>query len=66
MGDKTLDGLNVAILVTDGFEQSELQEPRRALDEAGAHTRVVAPKDGEGLVWGHISEDQGGSDTPPL
>uniref|UniRef100_A0A494G9W1 IclR-ED domain-containing protein n=1 Tax=Solanum lycopersicum TaxID=4081 RepID=A0A494G9W1_SOLLC len=51
MGDKTLDGLNVAILVTDGFEQSELQEPRRALDEAGAHTRVVAPKDGEVKGW---------------
>lgn len=51
MSDKTLDGLNVAILVTDGFEQSELQEPRRALDEAGARTRVVAPKDGEVKGW---------------
>ena len=31
-----LSGLKVAILATDGFEQSELLEPRKALDEAGA------------------------------
>jgi hypothetical protein len=29
-----LDGLRVAILVTDGFERSELEEPRQALDGA--------------------------------
>src|SRR5499425_696947 len=34
----------VAILVTDGFEPSELSEPRSALDKAGAVTRVVSPK----------------------
>ena len=33
---KQLNGKKVAILVADGFEQSELQEPRKALDEAGA------------------------------
>ena len=32
------NGVKVAILVTDGFEQSELLEPRRALDEARAKT----------------------------
>ena len=31
MAEDTLQGLNVAILVTDGFEQVELTEPRRAL-----------------------------------
>lgn len=31
-----LDGLKVAILVEDGFEQVELVEPRKALDQAGA------------------------------
>jgi len=36
MKDGKLDGLKVAILATDGFEQSELIEPRRALEEAGA------------------------------
>jgi protease I len=33
----------VAILVANGFEQVELLEPRRALDEAGATTFVVSP-----------------------
>ncbi len=44
MADNTLKGLTVAILVTDGFEQVELIEPRKALDQAGAETRVVSPK----------------------
>jgi protease I len=44
MADEPLKGLKVAILVTDGFEQVELAEPRKALDEAGAETRVVSPK----------------------
>ena len=38
-----LQGKKVAILVTDGFEQVELLEPRKALDEAGAKTQVVSP-----------------------
>jgi protease I len=44
MADTSLDGLRVAILVTDGFEQVELTEPRRALDAAGARTQIVSPK----------------------
>jgi hypothetical protein len=32
MTDQTLSGIRVAILPTDGFEQSELTEPRSALD----------------------------------
>jgi protease I len=51
--DRTLDGVRVAILATDGFEQSELLEPRRALDEAGAETRVVSPKRGPIRGWKH-------------
>jgi protease I len=47
----TLDGTKVAILVTDGFEQVELLEPRRALDDAGAETRVVSPKKGKVRGW---------------
>jgi protease I len=38
-----LKGLKVAILVTDGFEQVELVEPRKALDQAGATTSIVSP-----------------------
>ena len=51
MANKTLNGLKVAILVTDGFEQVELLEPRKALDEAGAETRIVSPKDKEVRGW---------------
>jgi protease I len=40
----TLEGLKVAILVDDGFEQLELLEPRKALDKAGATTQVVSPR----------------------
>ena len=44
MTNEILSGLRVAILVTDGFEQVELERPRRALDEAGARTQIVSPK----------------------
>ena len=42
--EQNLKGRKVAILVTDGFEQVELEEPRKALDAAGAQTSVVSPK----------------------
>ena len=42
MDNKTLAGKRVAILVADGFEQVELTEPRRALEEAGAHVALVS------------------------
>lgn len=48
---KDLKGIKVAILATDGFEQSELTEPRKALNEAGAETKVVAPKEGKIRGW---------------
>ena len=47
----TLDGCRVAILVTDGFEEVELTRPRQALDEAGAKTSIVSPKDGTVRSW---------------
>ena len=37
---KILEGKRVAILVADGFEQVELTEPRRALDDAGGSEGV--------------------------
>ncbi|HXN51628.1 MAG TPA: type 1 glutamine amidotransferase domain-containing protein [Candidatus Acidoferrum sp.] len=46
-----LNGLKVAILVTDGFEQVELVEPRKALDEAGAETQIVSPKSDRVRGW---------------
>ena len=42
--ERSVKGKRVAILATDGFEQVELTEPRKALDAAGAQTRVVSPK----------------------
>ena len=53
MKQDKLNGLKVAILATDGFEQSELLEPRRALNEAGAKTEVVSPKQGKVRGWNH-------------
>lgn len=49
--DWNLDGKRVAILATHGFEQSELEEPKRALEEAGAKVDVVAPEGGEIRGW---------------
>jgi protease I len=51
MAKESLKGLNVAILVTDGFEQVELTEPRKALDEAGAKTQIVSPKNEHVRAW---------------
>lgn len=48
-----LNGKRVAILTEDGFEQSELLEPRRALDDAGAITIVVSPRSGHVRGWSH-------------
>src|SRR5262249_58945697 len=56
----TMDSLvnvRVAILVTDGFEQSELSEPRAALDKAGAVTSVVSPKGALLLPGGVMNPD---------
>ena len=46
MPSTTLSGKRVAILATDGVEQIELIEPRKALDAAGATTKVVSLKSG--------------------
>ena len=43
MDNNTLTGKKVAILVADGFEQVELTEPKRALEDAGARTSIVSP-----------------------
>ncbi len=49
--DKQLEGKNIAILATDGFEQSELFEPKKALENAGAKVSVVSLKSGEIKGW---------------
>jgi protease I len=42
---QNLSGRTIAILATSGFEQSELFEPKRLLEEAGAKVDVIAPGD---------------------
>ena len=42
--DIGLKGRKIAILATDGVEQVELEQPRRALDDAGAVTHLISPK----------------------
>ena len=44
---KTLENRTVAILATDGVEQVELTEPRKAVEEAGAKVQLLSIKDGE-------------------
>lgn len=48
---ESLHGKKIAILATDGFEQVELTEPKKALEEAGAKTEVISPKSGEIRGW---------------
>lgn len=47
MATQDLSGLSVAILALDGFEQAELTEPRKALQQAGAQVRIVSAKPGQ-------------------
>jgi len=46
-------GKRILILATDGFEQSELIEPRKALEAAGFETVVASPQPGEIKGWDH-------------
>lgn len=41
----------VLIIATDGYEQSELTEPKRLLEEAGIETEVASLKSGEIRGW---------------
>src|SRR5689334_24037236 len=61
MASNNLSGKRVAILATDGVEQVELIEPRKALDQAGAKTVVVSPKGGRIKGWQH---DHWGDEIP--
>jgi protease I len=54
---KDLHGKRIAFLLTDGFEQVEMTEPRKALEEAGARTEIVSPSMGE--IQGMNHNDKG-------
>jgi protease I len=47
----TLSGRTVAILVADGFDQSEMMRPRQALEDAGATVHLVSPVEGTVKGW---------------
>ncbi|HVX84883.1 MAG TPA: type 1 glutamine amidotransferase domain-containing protein [Phycisphaerae bacterium] len=46
-----LKNMRVAILATDGVEQAELLEPKKALEEAGARAEVISVKAGKIRGW---------------
>ena len=46
MQGNKLHGMRVAILATEDFELVELTEPKKALEQAGATTKVISPKPG--------------------
>jgi protease I len=48
-----LSGVSVAILACTGFEQAEMVEPRKALQNAGATTKLVSSGRGQIQGWNH-------------
>src|SRR3954469_4265325 len=54
MADKKLEGKKVAILAADMFERVELEQPRQALEDAGATTEVISIHDGEIQGFDHF------------
>lgn len=55
--DPQLNGLHVAILAADGFEQSELTEPREALEREGAMTVLISERRGD--IYGFHHDKRG-------
>ncbi len=48
-----LNGVRVAILVANGFEQSEMEKPRQALEKEGAKTILISPEKKQVDGWHH-------------
>src|SRR5947199_9528878 len=53
MQHKILDGMRVAIILSDDFEQAEMTEPRKALEQVGATTVLISPKPGQVTGMNH-------------
>lgn len=53
MTAENLKGFKVAFLVTNAFEQIELEEPKRALEQAGATVKIVSPQFTTVKGWNH-------------
>ena len=54
MAERKLAGKKVAILAADMFERVELEQPRKALEDAGATTEVISIHDGEIQGFDHF------------
>jgi protease I len=54
MAEKRLEGKKIAILATDGVEQVELVEPRKALEDEGAQTELVSLEEGQIQGFDHL------------
>ncbi len=60
-----LEGKKVAIVVANGFEQVEMTDPKKALEEAGAQADIVSPEKGTVRGWKHTEwGDQFDVDVP--
>ena len=56
MKNHNLSNKKIAILVTDGFEQSEFEKPKEAVEKAGATTHVVSLEDGQVQGFNHADK----------
>src|SRR5690348_9056460 len=60
-----LEGKKIAVLVSNGFEQSEMTEPKKALENAGAVVEIVSPEKDKVKGWKHTAwGDEFSIDTP--
>jgi protease I len=48
---KEISGKKIAILATNGFEESELFEPMKALEKSGAEIDIISPEQGKIKAW---------------
>jgi protease I len=62
MTENGLKGKRIAILASEGVEQVELTEPRKALEQAGATTELISLRPGEVQAMNHIDK----ADTFPV
>jgi deglycase len=50
---QNLDGKRVAILTENGFEETELTSPKKAMEAAGIKVDIVSPRKGKVKAWAH-------------
>lgn len=55
---KELQDMQIAILATDMFEEVELTEPRKALEDAGAETHLISVKGGDIISANHFDKSR--------